>query len=88
MAKQAIEKTVAKDVKDVALELHKMLEKSGKSIITIPDEDLRTISHRERIRGSFLEQLGEEIVSIGHIFASGDKVHIVSHDTNHSPAKK
>lgn len=76
-----------KSAKDVANEIHQSLLKSGNSVMTIPNEDMYALSGRERIRGSFLEELKKEIETIGHIFASGDKVHIVSQDTNHSPKK-
>ncbi len=78
---------MGKSAKDVANEIHQALLKSGNSVMTIPNEDLYTISGRERIRGSFLDQVRTELETIGHIFASGDKVHIVSQDTNHSPKK-
>lgn len=78
---------MAKSVKDVADEIHQALLRSGNSVMTIPNDDLYSISGRVRIRGSFLEELKKEIETIGHIFASGDKVHIVSQDTNHSPGR-
>ena len=78
---------MAKSVKDVADEIHQALLRSGDSVMTIPNDDLYSISGRVRIRGSFLEELKKEIETIGHIFASGDKVHIVSQDTNHSPGR-
>ena len=71
----------------VAKELHEILINNGLSVLTIPNDKLYEISGRERIRGAFLYQLKEKIEEIGHIFASGDKVHVVSQDTNHSPAK-
>ena len=78
---------MAKSVKDVVDEIHQALLRSGNSVMTIPNDDLYSISGRVRIRGSFLEELKKEIETIGHIFASGDKVHIVSQDTNHSPGR-
>lgn len=76
------------DAKTVAKILHEQLIKSGSSIITIENSELYRIAERERIRGSFLDELKKEIETIGHIFASGDKVHIISQDTNYNPPKK
>ena len=76
-----------KTPESVAKELHEILINNGLSVLTIPNDKLYEISGRERIRGAFLDQLKEKIEEIGHIFASGDKVHVISQDTNHSPAR-
>ena len=76
-----------KTPESVAKELHEIMLKNGLSVLTIPNDKLYEISGRTRIRGAFLEQLKEKIEEIGHIFASGDKVHVISQDANHSPAR-
>jgi hypothetical protein len=77
-----------RSAKDVAKDLHENLLESGHSVITIENDKLYEIADRKRIRGSFLDDLKREIETIGHIFASGDKVHILSQDTNHSPIRR
>jgi len=77
-----------KSPKEVADILHQELVKADSSVITIDDKQLKKMSGRERIRTAFLDELKDAVESIGHIFASGDKVHIVSQDTNHSPIRK
>lgn len=77
-----------KNAKDVCNELCEKLVKSGNHVITITNDELYELSGRERIRGAFLDELTKEIETKGYIFASGDKVHIISQDTNYAPTKK
>lgn len=77
-----------KSAKDVSNILCDKLVKSGNHVMTITNDELYALSERERIRGAFLTDLTRETEAKGYIFASGDKVHIISQDTNYAPIKK